>query len=147
MKPTLRVLLAALVLFISPSVKSADWQVLYEEDLTNVGHITYSVDRSTLTRHGNIVSAWLLVNYSTEQSLLDEDHEYQTYRSGKSLVYIRCRQHTLTTVIDQIYSEAMGRGTLLAQNNSIFAHDAKDLHWQSASVWPFVARQSAILCK
>jgi hypothetical protein len=143
-----RLPIVGVVLSLSTTMAlAATWTLLYEEELNNVGHVTHMVDMSSLSKHGELVSAWVLTNYSKVQSLRDEDHTYKTYRSDKELIYIKCEQRKLATVVDQIWTEPMAKGRLLNEEGSIFATDATSLHWQDATVWPFVAAYSDRLCK
>jgi hypothetical protein len=138
---------AILLSCLAYSIASAsDWQLLYDEDLANVGHLTHFVDRDTVKFEGRIVSAWILTNYGTPQSMSTTDGE-QHYRSVKSLVYINCSTHELASAAELDYSKTMGGGEALGQPSAALPPDSKDLNWSSPEVWEFVDKQSRLLCK
>src|SRR5690348_5437289 len=105
---TLSVLIAS---FISPVYgKSSNWELMFSTPDMGGPRTAWYVDPDSLSLHGGILTAWILLNFGHPVSQQMPDGKFQDFRSSTSLIYIDCATHRVATVEDKEYREPFGEG-------------------------------------
>ena len=130
--------IALCVMFWCGPVFAADWVVLRHDN--EAGFVLY-LDKSSVVKKGVNIYALFLFNF---QSIRTTDDEYKRpYRSIADYNYVNCKDETIASAGQDIFSKEMGNGKVV---NS-FRVKEKDLFFSDYSTENGMAKYRSVCAK
>jgi hypothetical protein len=99
-------LLLALILFSAQA--SAEWELVYKDEMTNDNEATFYIDKGTIQNQSGYTTMWVLTNYKAPINTGG-----LMFGSAKVLKFFDCKNLKVGMKTNEFYGEKMGLGTVV----------------------------------